>query len=116
MNQLKSLMYYLKSSSFQEDNRNAQSLYHYIQVMADRLSVKPLHLCQEQNAIVLQVQLSDICIITKYLCIYDDDIYVFKSVSLAGNVINSTETNYSLFQAASSDLANINFATRFITL
>lgn len=116
MNQLKSLMYYLKSSSFQEDNKNAQSLYHYIQVMVDRLSVKPLHLCQEQNAIVLQVQLSDICVITKYLCIYDDDIYVFKSVSFAGNVIDSTETNYSLFQAASSDISKYNFATRFITL
>ena len=115
MNQLKSLMYYLKSSSFQEDNKNAQSLYHYIQVMVDRLNVKPLHLCQEQNAIVLQVQLSDI-VITKYLCVYDDDIYVFKSVSLAGNVIDTTETNYSLLQAASTDLANLNFATRFITL
>lgn len=116
MNQLKSLMYYFKSPSFQEDNKNAQGLCHYIQVMVDRLGVKPLHLCQEQNAIVFQVQLSDTLFITKYLFVYDDDIYVFKSVSLAGNVIDSSETNYSLFQAASSDLANINFATRFITL
>lgn len=116
MNQLKSLMYYLKSSSFQEDNKNAQSLYHYIQVMVGRLNVKPLHLCQEQNAIFLHLQVSDICLITKYLCVYDDDIYVFKSVSLAGNLIDSTETNYSLSQAASTDLANLNFATRFITL
>lgn len=111
MNQLKSLMYYLKSSSSQEDNRNAQDLYSYVQEMVDIFNVKPVHLCQEQNAIVLQVELSEICVITKYLCIYDDDIYVFKSVSLAGKVIDSTEINYSLIQGYF-----IHLATRFITL